>query len=124
MSKAEERFREAFERLKSGKPEKLPKGAEVSQNNVAKEAGRDPSALKRDRYPFLIQEIQAYVQMQEEEKPVKKKTDNRARTHKKQVADHKAQVEKLLSIVAAQDEVIVELLDQIEELKAGKVVRI
>ena len=33
----------------------------VSQNNVAKEAGCDPSALKKARYPALISEIQAWL---------------------------------------------------------------
>ena len=37
LSKAEIKFREAFERLKVGKPNILPKGTLLSQNNVAKE---------------------------------------------------------------------------------------
>ena len=61
MSKAERAFREAFERLKGGLPEVLPHGARVSQNNVAKEAGRDPSALKKDRFPELVRDIQEWV---------------------------------------------------------------
>lgn len=59
---AEQAFRDAFERLKRGKPERLPKGTPVSQNNVAKEAGVDPSALRKARYPRLIAEIQSYLQ--------------------------------------------------------------
>lgn len=59
---AEADFRAAFERLKAGQPRILPKGTPVSQNNVAKEAGRDPSALKKDRYPALIAEIQLWIQ--------------------------------------------------------------
>lgn len=55
-----ENFRSAFERLKSGKTLRLPAGASVSQNNVAKEAGCDPSALKKSRHPLLIDEIQRY----------------------------------------------------------------
>lgn len=59
---AEERFRAAFERLKIGKPIVLAKGVPVSQNNVAKEAGTDPSALRKARYPALIREIQTWVE--------------------------------------------------------------
>ena len=59
---AGEQYRAAFERLKSNKPERLPKGTPVSQNNVAKEAGSDPSALKKARFPLLIAEIQKYVE--------------------------------------------------------------
>ena len=59
---AETAFRAAFERLKLGRPKVLPKGSPVTQNNVAREAGRDPSALKKDRYPELIRDIQAWVE--------------------------------------------------------------
>lgn len=59
---AEQAFREAFERLKRGKPMRLAKGVPVSQNNVAKEAGRDPSALRKVRYPALIDDIQRWIE--------------------------------------------------------------
>lgn len=59
---AEQAFREAFERLKRGKPMRLAKGVPVSQNNVAKEAGRDPSALRKVRYPTLIDDIQRWIE--------------------------------------------------------------
>jgi Mg2+/citrate symporter len=60
---AEERFRAAFERLKIDAPTLLPKGTPVSQNNVAKEAGADPSALRKARYPSLIRDIQSWVEV-------------------------------------------------------------
>jgi len=60
--RAESAFREAFDRLKRGKPDRLPKGTTVSQNNVAKEAGCDPSALRKARYPSLIAEIQRWIE--------------------------------------------------------------
>jgi hypothetical protein len=60
---AETRYREAFERLKTGRPELLPPNTPVSQNNVAKEAGSDPSALRQSRYSALIREIQAWVEI-------------------------------------------------------------
>ena len=58
---AEQQFREAFDRLKRGKPKVLSKGTAVTQNNVAREAGRDPSALKKSRYPVLIGDIQHWT---------------------------------------------------------------
>lgn len=61
IGKAEQAFREAFERLKQGKPTNLSQGAQVSQNNVAREAGSDPSALRKSRYPELINEIQRWL---------------------------------------------------------------
>jgi chromosome segregation ATPase len=69
---AEQRFREAFERLKAGRPQVLPSGTIVSQNNVAKEAGTDPSALRLTRYPALIRDIQAWVKANNKELEVKK----------------------------------------------------
>lgn len=60
--RAESAFREAFDRLKRDKPDRLPKGTPVSQNNVAKEAGCDPSALRKARYPSLIAEIQRWIE--------------------------------------------------------------
>jgi len=62
ISKAELKFRDAFERLKLGKLDILPKGTPLSQNNVAKEAGVDPSALRRARFPELVTEIQDWIE--------------------------------------------------------------
>lgn len=62
MGRAEQRFRESFERLKASKSQILPKGTKVSQNNVAKEAGVDPSALRRSRFPKLVQDIQEWIE--------------------------------------------------------------
>lgn len=60
-SRAEQRFRDAFERLKRNEPLLLSKGTEISQNNVAKEAGVDPSALRSSRFPELASEIQEWI---------------------------------------------------------------
>lgn len=119
---AEQSFRESFERLKKNKPNILPEGAFVTQNNVAREAGRDPSALKKDRYPLLILEIQAYTSTQEEQRQVGKRSkDNRSRTDKQKLTDYSKQINRLSSIVAAQNSYIEDLLDEIERLNAAKV---
>lgn len=62
VGRAELMFCEAFDRLKKNKPDRLPKGSPVSQNNVAKEAGVDPSALRSARYPELSAKIKRWVQ--------------------------------------------------------------
>ncbi|WP_321529028.1 hypothetical protein [Sedimenticola selenatireducens] len=54
----------AFRRLCDGRPLVVPKGSQVSQNNVAKEAGLHPTALKKDRYPELINLIAEYKNTQ------------------------------------------------------------
>lgn len=58
---AEANFRAAFERLKQGTPRVLPPGTPVSQNNVAKDANCDPSALRKSRFPSLVAEIQSFL---------------------------------------------------------------
>ncbi|HHK4937214.1 TPA: hypothetical protein ACQT20_005321 [Pseudomonas aeruginosa] len=120
---AEQAFREAFERLKQNRSEVLSAGSVVTQNNVAREAGRDPSALKKDRYPLLILEIQAHTQSQAEQRQANRRTtDNRSRTDKQKLADYRQQIDRLSSIVAAQNTSIEDLLDEIERLRTGKVV--
>lgn len=83
MGNAELGFRAAFERLKAGNTLILPLGSPVSQNNIAKEAGKDPSALRKSRYPVLIAEIQAWVAVgasTETEASAKSGTATKART--------------------------------------------
>lgn len=119
--KAIEAFRAAFDRLKRDKPEILNPGSRVTQNNVAREAGRDPSALRTSRYPELIAEIQAYNELQKERQPISGARDNRNRGLKRQNSELKNAISKLSSIVAAQDQKIIDLLDEIDRLKAGVV---
>lgn len=69
---AEQRYRDAFERLKAGRPDRLPAGSAVSQNNVAKEAGVDPTALRKARFPSLVKDIQSYVAAQDRAPPSKR----------------------------------------------------
>ncbi|MFK3711769.1 hypothetical protein [Leclercia adecarboxylata] len=57
-------YEAAFERLKSNNPIRIKRGSPITQNNIAREAGKDPSAFKKSRYPTLIQEIQIYIKNQ------------------------------------------------------------
>lgn len=93
---AKANFREAFERLKVGATKVLPAGAQVSQNNVAKEAGCDPSALRKSRFPSLVAEIQNYVAAHGGERPESErqkllKQRQRSRTAREIIADLKKQ---------------------------------
>ena len=93
---AEANFREAFERLKIGAPKILSASAQVSQNNVAKEAGCDPSALRKSRFPSLVAEIQNYVATHDGECPESErqkllKQRKRSRTARETIADLKKQ---------------------------------
>jgi Tfp pilus assembly protein FimV len=119
---AAELFREAFERLKSGKPINVPVGTKVSQNNVAKEAGRHPTALKKDRYGLLITEIQAYVEAQDEEAATKRKAAGKGkRSTKKKNEDLQRQLNKAESTIEALENLVIDLKEEITCLKEGVV---
>ncbi|WP_224001811.1 hypothetical protein [Cupriavidus pinatubonensis] len=79
---AEQRFRAAFERLKADNPSVLPRGTPVSQNNVAKEAGTDPTALRKARYPTLIREIQTWVKLAGQEQAKRKQRQQRQKQNR------------------------------------------
>lgn len=122
--RAEIRFIEAFERLKVGKPELLPKGTPVTQNNVAKEAGVNPSALRRSRYPDLVDKIQSWIdenkdnssQQSTRQKSLAKTAKNRSL--KQQLDDIKAQNDIALSKLMEAERMIIELTLENERLKS------
>ncbi|WP_394002557.1 hypothetical protein ACF3M1_16690 [Luteimonas sp. WGS1318] len=60
-SEALARFKAAFIRLRESRPERIDKSAKITQANIAREAGCDPSALRKSRFPDLILEIQEFA---------------------------------------------------------------
>ncbi|MDH0896711.1 MULTISPECIES: hypothetical protein [unclassified Pseudomonas] len=122
ISRAEAAFREAFDRLKTNQPELLPKSSPVSQNNVAREAGLDPSALKKARYPGLIAEIQLWIEQYGNEKPMSARQKELSRKqHSQDLKDRihalQAQRDNLLSLLAEADAKILELTSKNEKLE-------
>lgn len=118
---AEQRFRASYERLKRGEPELLPKGTPVTQNNVAKEAGCDPSALKKARFPSLVAEIQDYARNQtdfrpESENQKRKKARDQNRSIREMLAETRQQRDKAQSLLADANLLIVDLHAQISDL--------
>lgn len=111
MGAAEKEFRAAFIRLQLGTPEKLKEGTPVSQNNVAKEAGRDPSALRKSRYPALIKEIQNWI----ESNTVPNAEKETIRALKKNIAELNQRIQQLTEdrdlaqslLVQAHDRIVV-----------------
>lgn len=118
---AEDRFRKAFERLKSGDPTVLKPGASVSQNNVAKEAGCDPSAIKKARFPALIREIQAYIELHKEDQSFAgQKTKRRQsinRSIKERLEDTIRQRDHAQSILTSANTRIIELSEEVKSLQ-------
>lgn len=121
---AEAAFRDAFERLKQGKPTVLPRGTPVSQNNVAKEAGRDPSALRKSRYPRLIRAIQKWI---EENGNAPRKRHSSAslikgareanRELKARIEELTQQRDRAMARLVIAEELILELHQQLQDLK-------
>lgn len=117
---AEDRFRQAFERLKAGEPKLLKVGTPVTQNNVAREAGCDPSALKKARFPALIRQIQAYIELHQGDHPsTSKKTKKRAanRTMQERLDDAIRQRDQAQSILASANIRIIELSEEVQSLQ-------
>lgn len=119
---AEQRFRAAFERLKQDKPARLSRGTPVSQNNVAKEADCDPSALRKTRFPSLIAEIQHYVESHKEEGPESQrqqmlKRRRRSRETKEIISDLKLQRDVVAGMLADANLLIVELTEELADVR-------
>lgn len=121
-STAEYAFKEAFERLKAGVPTRLPIGTTVSQNNVAKEAGCDPSALRKSRYPSLISEIQYWLSSNMP-RPVNSprqkiiKTREYNRSLKERLVEMKAQRDHANSLLIEANAKILDLSEEIGMLR-------
>lgn len=114
LGRAEVAFREAFERLKRNKAVRVPKGTRVSQNNVAKEAGVDPSALKKARFPGLIAEIQRWIDEHGGEAPKSSRQSllaqrNRARDLRQRITALELQRDTALGLLVEADARILEL---------------
>ena len=110
---AEARFRQAFERLK---------GTSVTQNNVAREASCDPSALKKARFPQLVREIQAYIELHnpEEQSQARKAARRTAakRSDKVRLADAISQRDRAQSILLSAEMRIMDLWQEVQALRA------
>lgn len=122
--RAENAFREAFDRLKKGKPERLSKDVPISQNNIAKEAGCDPSALRKSRFPSLIAEIQRWIHENPAHSPTSARQTilaqrRRNRSMKDMIEAVIAERDHALSLLVEADARIVELILENTELRAN-----
>lgn len=120
---AETSFREAFERLKRNAPIVLKKGTKISQNNVAKEAGCDPSALRKSRFPVLIAEVQRWVTEHGVDAPPSARQKmlahrSRNRSLRDQIETLKIQRDHALSLMVEADAHILDQAKIIAELQA------
>lgn len=124
MSRAEAKFRAAFERLKRGKTEIVPVGWKVSQNAVAKEAGVLPSALRPSRFPDLCREIAEWIEEHKDD-PAQKSgrqkilAERKARrADRERVQELKIQRDLALSKLVSAEMHILELTMEVRRLRA------
>jgi len=124
MSRAEIRFREAFERLKMVKTEIVPVGSKISQNAVAKEAGVLPSALRSSRFPELCREIAEWIEVHKDD-PVQKSgrqkilaERNARRADRERFQEMKTQRDLALSKLLSAERHILELTIEVRRLRA------
>lgn len=120
---AEQRFRDAFERLKLRVPRVLPKGTPVSQNNIAKEAECDPSALRKSRFPLLVIEIQEWIEAHKDnskDSSRQKVRDvrNKNRNSRQKIEDLKLQRDKAAGLLSDANLRIVELTEEVGQIRA------
>lgn len=121
---AEQHFQDAFYRLKLDMPKVLPKGTPVTQNNIAREAGRDPSSLKKSRYPALIDEIQAWInEFARDSAPTPRQLVLKARRKnidlKERTNQVKIQRDLALSRLVEADSIVLDLIREVEQLKSA-----
>ena len=118
---AEMRFRQAFERIKNGEPKVVERGAAVTQNNVAREAGCDPSALKKSRFPALVREVQAYVDLHTADRLSQRQANIKLRSSRRSLQerldDTLRQRDMAQSLLASANRRIVELTQQVHSLQ-------
>mgnify|MGYP000882244077 CR=1 FL=1 len=118
---AEQRFRQAFERLKVNDPKVIAAGTPVSQNNIAREAGCDPSALRKARFPALIREIQAYIELHADLAPSQRqvalKKSAARRSAAERLADAIRQRDVGQSLLMSATRRIIELSEQVHSLQ-------
>ena len=117
----EQKLRDAFKRLKSGEPEKIPQESNITMSNVAKEAGVLPSAFRKERYPDIHREVAAYIEVaastQDERKPKRKKRKSDA----KRIKNLNEMVEKLLAMNNSMRDIIDQQQEEIDMLRQGNV---
>lgn len=118
---AEQRFRQAFERLKAGRPDILARGTPVTQNNIAREAACDPSALRKSRFPALIREIQAYLELHKDDVTSQRQRDLKKRTARrsldKRLDDAIRQRDAAQSMLGSANRRVIELSEQVQSLQ-------
>lgn len=120
---AERRFRNAFEKLRNEQSRRSGMGTMFTQADVAREAGCDPSALKKARYPILVAEIQQYLLSQQKRvtnqtpRPSARSTNTPELLAKVKLLQ--LQRDQALSLLVEADTKILELSTELQKFRAA-----
>lgn len=110
----------ALERITNKQTIHIKKGSKISQANVIRETGKSPEQIKLARYPSVVAVIKETQVKNKQLQAIKEqRAKHSRRSLSKRLADAEAQRNQLASIVDAQNNYIIELLDKIELLETG-----
>lgn len=119
---AESKFRAALARIVDGRTLNVEGGAQITQNNVAREAGVDPSALRASRYPALVREIQDLAGNakaavgRKEHQPNCSRIEGR-RSEKQRYQDMKRQRDHAAALLVSADSEVLRLMLRLRDLE-------
>lgn len=119
---AECRFRAALARIIDGSALNVERNAQITQNNVAREAGVDPSALRASRYPALVKEIRDLACIARANvgrmghKPHLPRSEER-RDEKQRYQDMKRQRDHAAALLASADSEVLRLMLRVRDLE-------
>jgi len=119
---AESKFRAALARIIDGSALNVERNARITQNNVAREAGVDPSALRASRYPALVMEIRDLADIARADvgrmghKPHRPGSEER-RNEKQRYQDMKRQRDHAAALLASADSEVLRLMLRVRDLE-------
>lgn len=114
---AEDIYRKALSKL-------IRKGVKISADAVAREAGKKPSAIRKDRMPDLVKLINEAAKEQAKSSAISGEAQEKAKkeTYKANAVDYKTKYENALVKITSLENQVWELLSELEQLKTeGKI---
>lgn len=113
-SPIEQEYIDALSRL-------IAEKAPISLNKVAKEAGKKAGSLRKERYPFVCQEVERAMELAKPKKTKAREASNKASANlKEQIEDLKIDYSKALQKVISLENQLFEISKELECLKDQK----
>lgn len=111
-SNAEDIYRKALVKL-------LRKGVKISADAVAREAGKKPSAIRKDRMPDLVREINDAAEQQENDTAISGEAQEREKKkmYKAESDDYKEKYSQALEKIVSLENQVWELKSELEQIR-------